>query len=203
MVKEWIERLNEWHVAHRPDLLAELAPPAKPADIAALAKRVGAEIPAELVALWSWHDGRAEDSYGGFQYNRHLMPIAEVIDTMNTMDELLDAGEFEEPFWWNKRWLPFLANGGGDNICVDFAGCFGGKPGQVIEFWHDDDDRTIIYPDVATWLRCFVETLEAGLWHDDEGDLHPKNETKLDKRIAELNPGYPLSFAADGKKSRS
>jgi len=202
MSAEWIRRLQAWHEANRPELLAELAPPAKPGDLAKVAKRVGAELPDVLVALWRWHDGRREDCYSGLQHNRQLMSIAEALDTMNTMDELLDAGEFEQPHWWNKRWLPFLANGGGDNICIDFAGSFGGKPGQVIEFWHDDEDRTIVYPDVATWLHCFVETLEAGLWEDQEGDLHPKSDHKYEKHLAKLNPGYPKGFDADGKPQR-
>ena len=195
---EWITRLEAWHREHRPELLDELAPPVSDATLREVAKRVDAELPAALVALWKWHDGTKDDYYSGFQFNRQLLSAERALETMDNMDELVDAGEFEAPYWWRKRWLPFLDNGGGDYVCIDFEGCFGGVSGQVLEFWHDDDDRTIVYPNLASWLTCFVEALEDDIFEDQDGDLHPVDDDEFDDLLADRLPDYPKRFDANG-----
>jgi cell wall assembly regulator SMI1 len=197
-MQDVIDRLEAWHRAHRPELLDELAPPVSDDALREVSLRVGAELPSALVALWKWHDGTKPDCWSGFQFNRQLMSAEAALETMNVMDELLDAGEFDAPWWWHPRWLPFLDNGGGDHVCIDFEGCFGGVPGQVLEFWHDDDDRTIIYPNIAAWLTCFVEALEADIFEDEEGDLHPVDDDEFDDFLAERFPDYPKRFDAHG-----
>ena len=197
-MNEWVGRLEKWYAAKRKKVLAELAPPASDADLAKLEERVGAKLPAGLVALWKWHDGAKPDTYSGFQFNRQLMSVSDALETMTIMDDLVAAGEFEQPHWWNKRWVPFLANGGGDHFCVDMAGSFGGQPGQILEFWHDEDDRTIAYPNIEAWLRCFVEGLEANMYRDEDGDLPVKDDDAWDALCAKVCPGYPKGFDADG-----
>ena len=198
-MSEWIARLEKWYAKKRKDVLAELAPPSTDAEIGKLATRTGVALPSAYVAMLKWHNGSKPDTYSGFQFNRQLMSVADALEAMTIMDELVDAGEFEHEHWWNKRWVPFLSNGGGDYVCVDLAGSFGGKQGQILEFWHDDEDRTIAYPDFDSWLRCFVEGLEANMYRDDDGDLHVKNDEKWDALCAKICPGYPKRFDANGK----
>jgi cell wall assembly regulator SMI1 len=197
-MNDLINRLDKWHREHRPAFLGQLRPPVADDTLARMSGRVGAPLPAPFIALLRWHDGSKEDEYGGFQFNRQLMSGEGVLAAMDVMNELVDDGEFEQPYWWRKRWLPFLDNGGGDHVCIDFEGCFGGKPGQVIEFWHDDDTRTVAYPSVEAWLSCFVEALEAGMFADEDGDLHPTDDDAFEALVSERCPGYPMTFDAQG-----
>jgi cell wall assembly regulator SMI1 len=198
-MNDLVARLETWHRKHRPELLEELGARVDDTMLRSSSERVGAELPEVLVALWRWHDGTKDGCYSGFQFNRQFMSSASALRTMEMLDELLDAGEFEQPFWWHKRWLPFLHNGGGDHVCIDFEGCFGGTPGQVLEFWHDDEDRNVVYPDIATWLAVFVEALEADMFEDDEGDLHPHDDDTFKEFLAARLPGYPRRFNASGQ----
>ena len=70
--------------------------------------------------------------------------------------------DFDDPKWWRRGWIPFLANGGGDHLCVDLTAEDGGKPGQLIAFWHDDETRDVEFPSLAAWLRDLVESMENG-----------------------------------------
>jgi cell wall assembly regulator SMI1 len=196
-----VRRLAQWHDANRPELLDELAAPATSTDLERLSTRVGAPLPEAFAELLRWHDGTAEGNFSGFQFNRQLMRTSAILGTMDMLDELLDAGDFDGEWWWRKRWLPFLDNGGGDLVCIDFEGSFGGRPGQIVEFWHDDADRVLAYPDFDAWLECFVLGLEAGLFEDDDGDLQLTDDDAFDDIVAERCPGYPRTYDADGRPS--
>jgi hypothetical protein len=76
------------------------------------------------------------------------------------------------------------------------AGVFTDRPGQLIEFWHDWEDRLIEYPSLELWLEVFFGSLEAGLWADVEGDLHPVDNDAWHNYRSLHNPGYLLHYEA-------
>lgn len=41
-----------------------------------------------------------------------------------------------------------------------------------------------------------MTSLEAGLWREVGGDLHPIDEDKWDALLREMNPGYPIKADA-------
>jgi len=194
-----IERLDRWYHTFRPAHLKGLNPGADDAALQRLRDRASAPLPPLLEELLSWHDGTAHDCYEGFQFNRHLMSCDDIVTVMDELEELRAAGEFEEPFWWNEQWLPFLDNGGGDFICVDLGGCFDGVPGQIVEFWHDDADRAIAYPSFEAWLETFVVALERGMFAEENGGLHPNDDGDFDAFVAARHPGYPIPMTATGE----
>ncbi|MEZ6035584.1 MAG: SMI1/KNR4 family protein [Planctomycetaceae bacterium] len=87
--------------------------------------------------------------------------LNDVSETKDMLDGMIGY-DFEDPKWWRRGWVPFLANGSGDHLCVDLAAEDGGNPGQLIAFWHDDEERDIEYPSLADWLRELVESMENG-----------------------------------------
>ncbi len=70
------------------------------------------------------------------------------------------------------------------------AGAFIGRPGQIIEFWHDDPERIVVAPDFTSWLSNYLQLLAEAL--SEAGD----DEAELELYWEHL-PGYPLRFAAD------
>ena len=79
-----------------------------------------------------------------------------------------------------------MKDGAGDHLCLDMEGTFAGLKGQVLEFWHDDFDRNVLFPDleshVETVTRCLKEQSceeREEFWTIDDGC------------IARHNAGYP------------
>ena len=193
-----IARLDAWLKANRADYYAELSPGAKDPEIAEIEKAAGKSLPDAFKAFLRWRNGQGEDCYDALQFNRSPMNVDDILATMDTMKELSNAGEFELEGWWDAGWVPFLDNGGGDHLVLDLTGSFGGKPGQVLEFWHADADRDIVAPSFSGWLESFVASLEADLWAEEDGDFHPEDDDELDEYLAERLPGYPIEVSLDG-----
>jgi cell wall assembly regulator SMI1 len=87
--------------------------------------------------------------------------LEDIADTKDICDGMIGL-DFDDPKWWRRGWIPFLANGGGDHLCLDLAAEDGGVPGQLIEFWHEDADRPVTYPDLDTWLAELTASMEGG-----------------------------------------
>jgi len=118
------------------------------------------------------------------------------------MNELLEQGSFKTRSWWRTTWLPIFDKGTGDAICWDPRGSFGGTPGQVIELWRTDHDRTVLAPSFDGFLAAYVDSLDAGLWtYDEEDGLDDHDRFKA--FLAERFPGYPLrAIDFEGRRAR-
>jgi cell wall assembly regulator SMI1 len=192
-MKDVVARLEAWLRKNHPEALAGLAPGVSEAEIAKVEARLDVRLPEGMRALYLWHDGNSTGSFAAIQNNRHLMPLEQVAATREMMAGFVDDGTFEDPDWWHKAWVPFLDNGAGSHLCWDPAGSFGGKPGQVIEFWNRDRDRDIVAPSFDAWLTTFVESLEAGHWTYDEESGNVDDAEELEDFLAARLPGYPVS----------
>ncbi len=192
-----LTRLQNWIAANRPDYLAILAPPASDEE---LAKFVGVfpSLPDDLLALYRWHNGTLGANPQAFIHNFGFSSIAECLVSAVELSALVEAGEFEEPWTWDTRWIPFLESWGGNHLCVDVGGCFGGKAGQIIEYWHDDEDRNVVAPSLKAWFACFVEALEDGRFTVEGGDLGESGDfTGL---LATYHKDFPIEVDTSGER---
>jgi cell wall assembly regulator SMI1 len=169
----------------RPSYHASLNPPATAAELAAFEARVGLRLPPELRQWFGWHNGQPGfDSF--FQYNC-LQSLDSAAESMRINRELLADGDFVAN-WWSPGWVPFLENGGGDHVCVDLDGTFTGRPGQLMEHWHDWEARRVLYPDLTSWLAAVVACYEqAGA---EAGWL-------TEEQVVNLEPAHPSGFPLD------
>ncbi|OON69466.1 SMI1/KNR4 family protein [Hymenobacter sp. CRA2] len=184
-----LRRLDELLQQHRPDYYATLNPPASEAELAAFEAEFELTLTPELRQWFGWHDGQQD--YNSFFQNNCLQSLESVTESMRVNNELLADGDFTHN-WWRTSWVPFLENGGGDHVCVDLEGTFTGRAGQIMEHWHDWEARTVLFPDLTSWLAAVVRSYEAA-----------SADTALlsDEIVVELAPvhpeGYPQEFAAD------
>ncbi|CAN0593881.1 unnamed protein product, partial [Ectocarpus sp. 12 AP-2014] len=88
------------------------------------------------------------------------------------------------------HWLPLFSNGGGAYICYDMEGTFTGKKGQMIGYWNTYDDRNVIAPDLATFIKTMnayyqeTEVSDFDEYFDISERLAPfKKEFIVDKPI--------------------
>ncbi len=187
-----IVRLDRWLKEHRPAYYAELQPGLSGVRLREFERAVGLPVPDEFKALYVWKNGQAPKCFAALQFNRMFMSIEDVLGRHRLLTEMLEGGEFDLAMWWSPRWVPFLENHGGDLLCLDMGGAFTGVEGQIINFWHDWESRSIIYPSLEKWLETFVNSLEARMWQEVGGDLHPVDEDEWHAFLGEMNPGYPI-----------
>lgn len=105
---------------------------------------------------------------------------------------LLEGGDFEVENWWRTGWVPFLHDGGGNYLCLDLEGTFTGRAGQLLEFWHDESDRDVLFPDFEGYLQTLVDCLEGREWGEDEEYWELGKEC-----VTSHNPGYPKAVTVE------
>lgn len=185
-MKTVITRLDEWLKRNRPDYYVQLLPGASDEEIRRLEQLIGQHLPESFKALYRWRNGQPTNCFDSFHDNKMLLNLKEIADSWSVLKELLEGGDFEIENWWRAGWLPFLHDGGGNHLCLDLEGTFTGHKGQLLEFWHDDYDRNVLYPDFDSYLETVVGCLEQQAWSEDEGFWGLDEDC-----VARHNAGYP------------
>ncbi|CAM5707673.1 hypothetical protein MAUB1S_05176 [Mycolicibacterium aubagnense] len=196
-----------------PDFLGALAPGATTAQLDELEGVVGQPLPAILRDLLSWRNGvSAEAAMVRIDGPWELMSVAQICEEVAMMRDLLrsEPGWIERT-WWSTDWVPFLHDFCGDFICVDLTGDahtlrrngqpYQGIPGQIINFDHEAEWRTVQAPSLQTWLTAVAEIIDASLvtptsWPLGERMAYefdePDDQSPLDDALTRLAPGYPI-----------
>ena len=148
-------------------------PPAAAKAIAALEKKYGFGLPAELRAAWSSTNGTRAGR--AFFARRGYLTGYEFLSTTGAQKarEALAkrarnyAGYVEPeprdpriaPGWFQPGWLPFASFGGSTLLLIlDLAPARKGRSGQVIAFTHDPDQIEYV---ASSFERCLAESLAA------------------------------------------
>jgi cell wall assembly regulator SMI1 len=109
-----------------------------------------------------------------------MHPLTGMVGEAEEWAELLDDGDFagDKPKAargvrreaWNKKWVPFAANGGGDCWCLDLAPAAGGTRGQLIYVSHEMAPREVLAKSFREWLSAFADSLDRGEYRYEEGE---------------------------------
>lgn len=184
-----LNKLDEHLRTKRADYYATLQPGLSTAAIAALEQTYNVTLPADLRALYQWKNGQREDAYEAFVNNSMFLSLEHALDSASELTGMIGT-DFEMENWWHPAWIPIWDNGGGDYICYDTAGVFTGIKGQLIEFWHADNDRDTIAPD----LTAFINSINQLYATTDSKDFDEYFEVKAPD-------GYPKgNFAGEPGK---
>jgi cell wall assembly regulator SMI1 len=159
MMLALIKRMDRWLAANRPDYYARLQLGVSDATLDAFEVRFSLKLPQAFRRLYQWRNGQEPACNASFQANRMFSSLEEVAVSKEILDGLIGY-DFEDPCWWRKGWVPFLANGGGDHLCVDAVGEDSGQPGQVLTFWHDWENRSVKYGSLEEWMSELVNSME-------------------------------------------
>ena len=154
-MQDLITRMDGWLQKHRPAYYATLATGVSVAALDDYERRTGITLPADLRALWLWKNGSAEEAL----FTNHMfISVADSLSSKLELDGMIGS-DFEDPEWWKRQWVPFTQSFGGDHLCIDIVS---EKPGEIIDFWHDDPRREVVAPTLENWLHSLVETMESG-----------------------------------------
>jgi cell wall assembly regulator SMI1 len=165
-IVESVARLDAWLARHRPDYYATLLPGLTDAEWVDFELAIGVRLPESFRVLYQWRNG-SPDGSERFRGNWEWMSAESVLSSKLLHDGMIGF-DFEEG-WWEREWVPFMANGGGSHLCVDAGGVPDGKPGQLREFWKADPDRPVVAVRLDVWLNDFVVSLEGDRWAITDG----------------------------------
>jgi cell wall assembly regulator SMI1 len=136
-------------------------------------------LPEDFRTSYEKHDGSGS-FFPAVDTSRYLMPLSEVVEHWKMLGGNLDAGEFAgievtadigiAPVFWNKAWIPFVSNGGGDYCVLNLAPGEQGVIGQIVSFNHENGERWLVAPSLRTWLWDLVQELQSGRLRYEEGE---------------------------------
>jgi cell wall assembly regulator SMI1 len=154
------------------------------AQLAKAEEKLGLKLPADVKESYRRHNGTDDHGFfpdhAGHDVSWYMLPLSAMAGEADEWAELLDDGDFDEDKpradkgvrreAWNKKWVPFAGNGGGDCWCLDFAPATGGEKGQVIYVSHEMAARERLARSFREWLSAFADDLEAGTYRYQEGE---------------------------------
>ncbi len=151
-MKTQLSKLNIHLKKNRPEYYNKLQYPLSEKEISELENKYNVILPLDLKELYKWKNGQRQDSYDAFVNNCMFEPLEIVLSGNKEFTEMIGY-DFEIENWWNENWLPIFSNGGGSYICYDLKGIFTEKKGQLIEYWKDDNDRSVIAPSLTDYIK--------------------------------------------------
>jgi cell wall assembly regulator SMI1 len=151
-----LRRLDKWLAKHRTRFYKNLRRGATRAQLQALQKHLGRPVPKGLAELLAWRNGQGDDYVGYFENHWLLMSAEKIAAVKAELDEsLVDQG-------WNKSWLPFLDDDGGNFASLDLSQ----KEAPVMIFWAGAQPEKKA-PSLEAWLREVVHAMETGRYYED------------------------------------
>ena len=176
-------------VAAELELSFELNAGASEADFAELEQTLGYALPEEFKELYRVANGEAD--IGSVFAGEEWLSIERIIDEYNVWNQLYQEDDgtpygcepeagIKPDFWWNPKWIPLSADGGGNGKMIDLDPSEQGTAGQIIQMWHDDAAREKIANSLREFLQNYVRDLEAGLYVLD-ADYGVILQSELDK----------------------
>jgi cell wall assembly regulator SMI1 len=150
-MKDILQLLDKHISSLRANFYSQLQPPLTEAEIENLENQYKVKLPADLKELYKWKNGQSENCTESFMNNSMFMPLEDSLFSADLCTSMIGY-DFEIENWWNKSWIPIFHNGNSDHICFDIEGVFTGQPQQIIEFWHADNDRNVIAPNLSTLI---------------------------------------------------
>jgi len=164
-IKDTWRDIEEWYRQHAPRLLEDLATGASDAEISDLEGRLGLTLPDDYKASLRIHNGDLN------VHAYHYMTIDSVAGTWAMMTDLSNSGAFKgRPIdqdgggiirntWWDRGWVPFLEDSGGNLFCIDTAPAAEGIAGQILQMEMGSGPFPTSYRSFQSWLQDYRNSL--------------------------------------------
>lgn len=160
--------LDRWIRTNRPDLYPRFRPGLQGAQLDELSRQLRPYyLPAELITLYSWHDGWQDVVDGDYQ---PLLPDA----TFNSLSEAIAQYEL----WWNTLgsngwhplWFPAFGDQSGELVALQLAP---DRPADRVFAYHSELDLSPSYDSVAALFATTLECWQEGLLPNDPMSFPP------------------------------
>jgi len=171
--------IAQWYAAHSARLHQALRAGALAEQLAAFEQQTGLTLPADYRASLATHNGAVA------LHDYTYLDLAGVLNSWASMNKLAAAGTFAhaavyeqgggiiQNTWWQRGWIPFAEDSGGNMLCLDTAPAAKGVGGQVLRMEMGAGPGIMEYPSFLAWLEGYRADLAAGKYAvDAEGLLY-------------------------------
>ena len=174
-LQEVLERLDAWYARYLPSVHKTLRPGATEAELDEFERKFGIRLPADFRALYRWHDGQ-NWSVGGV-LGLDFQSLEQVAYGFGSLEDGADMSVYlslnvemyiiSQPtgaireLYTTPKVVPFLSDGGGNFVALDFNPDVAGISGQVITTGRDEVRRYVLAPNVEAFLREYLHRLES------------------------------------------
>ncbi|WP_413662559.1 SMI1/KNR4 family protein [Microbulbifer sp. CNSA002] len=146
-------------------------------ELESLEQHIGIELPVDVKAFLSIHNGQFYRGLGLF-FESQFLSTSDIQLRWDGWREL-DEEEMNEdcadymksspegyikPLYTNKYWIPLTFDWAGNHIGVDFDPDSKGKYGQIIAFGRDEDTKLLIADNFSDFISKFIVALDAAKW---------------------------------------
>ncbi|MFN3148454.1 SMI1/KNR4 family protein [Bremerella sp.] len=114
-----------------------------------LNSKLSNQMPDDLKTLFEWHNGQAMGNALLPNCDRRLLSVQELMQVWHFF--LDKSNEYLEPF--KTSWLPIQTNDCSDYLVYDI------KTGGLIEYWHDDPERDVVFTSLREWASEVISVL--------------------------------------------
>ncbi len=168
------ERIEKWFSEKAPGM--ELGAAASAAEITAVETHIGFALPEELKASLMRHNGVENWT------KVELLSTNDIQREWDCWAGLVDDGTFDDQVgenwtdslqkcWYDKKWIPLDADGGGNGSMIDLNPGDKGTVGQIIYMDHEVGPNGPVFADLATYLEKAAQDLEGGKYRVEDGYL--------------------------------
>lgn len=170
-----LDALTAWFGQHLPEVVADLNPPVTSEALADLEEVIGTELPAEVRALYQWHDGQRGQAQGLF-FGQQFLPVSQVKEQWQMWRDLLQGdpqlmADLTQVVWppqairavyFDPGWIPFSADGLGGHFATDLNPETGGRRGQIINYGKYASKKVVLAANMHEFLEWMAGQLQAG-----------------------------------------
>lgn len=163
-----------------PAVLEDLNPGANAEDFKNLEKTINVKLSDELYTLYSINNGQKLEVCGAILNGYEFLSIENIIkewkiwEKIDEVQSTTEANLIETPaeiknVKWCYGWIPFGADGAGNNLCIDLTPTEKGYYGQVIALYHDLPAKKLLAKNLTEYLTKFLDLLKnKQLIYDEE-----------------------------------
>lgn len=171
---------EDWLQMHLPETLASLLPGATDLELNHLERHTGLKLPEDYQTLYRWKGGQGPLSgrqvglFGGLEFHT-LQDVQqdwdlwqEVLSSSPDINTFIDEQTstppgFIQELYTTPGWLAFAGfRGTGDRIGIDLNPGPLGSMGQVINYGRDEEHKTVLAPDLGSFVTWYIQEVLKG-----------------------------------------
>jgi cell wall assembly regulator SMI1 len=182
---EILARLESILKTNAPQVLAGLQPGLSATDISKLEEQYHVQLPAEIEALYEWHDGaRHTTNYVGDDFIpiHRFVPLEEAMEENATeskgAETRMQRAIYQIFVAHRASWICLFDDGAGDGYWFDLKR----KPSEGAVFYNFTEEASyVFFPSAKNLMAGIAKCYEQGIYHIKTGSSPPQLDEDLER----------------------
>jgi cell wall assembly regulator SMI1 len=173
-IQDLWKEIEKWYKENAPNALEKLKEGASDEQINEFEAQVGVSLSDDYKASIKTHNGDV------YVHDYNYVSFDKALKRWSMMNELNEKGTFTgrdvtgsegsiiQHMWWNRAWIPFAEDGGGNMLCIDMAPGANGTEGQILRMEIQSGPEPTQHMSFLAWLQSYKDDLYGGKYEVDE-----------------------------------